>query len=62
MKDVIPTALGRRLILALLGYHCVEGVWCGPGPRLTEEAVDMMPERRWRAFLRRWLTSAAPTN
>lgn len=63
MKDVvIPIALARRLILALLGYRCRDGVWCGPGPYLTEEQVDTMSARAWSRYIRRWVTSAAATN
>jgi hypothetical protein len=59
---LIPTALSRQLLITLLGYRCLDGVWVGPGPQVSEEALDQMPERRWQAFLRRWLTSAAATN
>lgn len=62
MNQVIPTALSRQLLITLLGYRCIAGVWCGPGPPVTEEALDTMSERRWRAFVTRWLTSAAATN
>jgi hypothetical protein len=59
MPEPIPQAVTRRIILALLGYRCRGGVWAGPtGRLLTEEEVDAMPEPRWRAFVRRWLTSA----
>jgi hypothetical protein len=62
MKNIIPTAVARRLILALLGYRCIDGVWSGPGSHLTDEQLDTLSERRWRAFIQAWLTSAASTN
>jgi hypothetical protein len=62
MKALLPIPLSRRLILSLIGYRCLDGVWCGPGPLLTEEQLDRLSERRWRAFVARWLTSATATN
>jgi hypothetical protein len=63
MTTIIPPAVGRRLILALLGYRYQGDLWAGPsGPLFTDEQLDTMSERRWRAFVRCWLTSAAPTN
>jgi hypothetical protein len=58
---LIPTVLGRRMILAFLGYRCLDGVWCGPGPSLSEEQLDAMSDRAWRRFIARWLTSATAT-
>jgi hypothetical protein len=62
MNDVLPASLSRRLLLALLGYRCVDGVWCGPGPCLSEEQVDAMSDAQWSRYLRRWLTSATSAN
>lgn len=68
MKDLIPTALSRRLVLALLGFRCVDGRWicpCTDGRcrlQLTEEAVDSMPEWSWQRYVRCWLTSATSMN
>jgi hypothetical protein len=62
MKDVIPRSLSRRVIVALLGYHYLDGVWSGPGPDLTEEQLDRMTAAQWSRYLRRWSASAAATN
>jgi hypothetical protein len=69
----LPRSLTRRLLLALAGFRCVDGAWVGPlSPQttagllavevLTEEEIDRMTEKRWRALVARWLTSAASAN
>jgi hypothetical protein len=58
VPTVIPRAVDRRLLLALLGYRCVDGLWVGPGPLVSEEAVDRMSPQAWGQWVRRWATSA----
>jgi hypothetical protein len=62
MMDVMPPSLGRRIILSLLGYHCRDGRWVGPGPDLSEEQVDRMSATQWTRYVARWVTSATATN
>jgi hypothetical protein len=58
VNSLIPQGIGRRLVLSLLGYRIVDGLWNGPGPCLSEEELDGMSDRRWRRFVARWLSSA----
>jgi hypothetical protein len=62
MNDVIPIAVSRRLILALLGFTFVGGEWWLGHEHVSEEKLDTLSERQWRAFLRRWSASVAATN
>jgi hypothetical protein len=57
MPPVIPTALSRRLILALLGFTYVDGRWWRGREALTEEQVDCMTAQTWRRAVRRWRRS-----
>jgi hypothetical protein len=70
---IIPRSLTRRLLLTFAGFRCVDGAWVGPrspqtlaGLRavelLTEEQIDRMTERRWRALVQAWLSSAVSAN
>jgi hypothetical protein len=60
MKDVMPIALSRRLVLALAGFTYVDGWWiCACGHEsLTEEALDTMSAQAWRRYVQGWLSSA----
>jgi hypothetical protein len=70
---IIPRSLTRRLVLSLAGFRCRDGLWVSPvspptlaGLRavelLTEEQIDRLSERRWRALVQAWLTSAVSAN
>ena len=58
MNDLIPRSLGRRLILALIGFRVIDGCWWLGPERLTEEQVDTMTAAQWSRYLRRWVGSA----
>jgi hypothetical protein len=64
MKDVLPIALSRRLILALAGFRAIDGVWVCPcgHETLSEEQVDTMSAREWNRYMRGWLASTVSAN
>jgi hypothetical protein len=62
LHHLIPTPVQRRLVLTLLGYRWLGGVWCTEVHTLTEQAIDDMDELSWTTFLDHWLTSATSAN
>jgi hypothetical protein len=67
MKDVLPAALSRRLLLNFWGWRLIDGRWIAPATlgrpaALSEEAVDTMPAAQWTRLMRRQLAAMASAN
>jgi hypothetical protein len=55
---VVPVAVQRRLLLALVGYRWDGARYQRGDQSISEQQLDAMDEAAWEAFLLPWLASA----